>query len=324
MSAIVVKQSFDIGELLTSEGSLSIEVEITLPTAAPREVPVVLFCLPGGAMDKSYFNLRTPEGDQFSFAQQMARHGCITIALDHLGTGGSGKPRDGFALTPDVVAEGNQRAVQIIMQLLRQGELHSTLPALPHMRTIGVGHSMGGMLTIIQQARFHPYSAIAVMGFSARGLPMYLDADLQMYVDNPQALRNDIEHLARQRGSDPYSELPRRGQSSEIYGGGVESAIKHALVAARTNIVATVVLMPLIPGSSAPECAQIDVPVFLVVGDRDMTGPPHEIPALFTGSRDITLQILPETGHTHFASPAHKLLFDRFAHWLREIEPSRE
>lgn len=320
MSAIVVQRSIDIGELLPNEDPLSIAAEIMLPATALSAVPVVLFCLPGGAMSKTYFNLRTEDSDEFSFAQQMARHGCITIALDHLGTGGSSKPRDGFALTPDIVTEGNQRAVQIIMQLLRQGELDPALPPLSQIRAIGVGHSMGGMLTIMQQARFHPYSALAVMGFSARGLPMYLDADLQMYVDNPQALRNDIEHLARQRGSDPYPELPRRGQSSEIYGGGVESGVKQALVAARTNMAATVALMPLIPGSSVPECAQIDVPVFLVVGDRDMTGPPHEIPALFTGSPDIALRILTDTGHTHFASAARELLFARFAHWLHEID----
>jgi pimeloyl-ACP methyl ester carboxylesterase len=75
----------------------------------------------------------------------------------------------------------------------------------------------------------------------------------------------------------------------------------------------------MIPGSSAPECARIDTPVFLAVGDRDIAGPPHQIPASFSGSRDVTLLVLPETGHCHFLFASRRGLFTRAQGWVEAV-----
>jgi pimeloyl-ACP methyl ester carboxylesterase len=71
----------------------------------------------------------------------------------------------------------------------------------------------------------------------------------------------------------------------------------------------------MLPGSSSDACAQVDVPVFLAVGDSDMTGPAHALPASFSGSNDIVLLILPDTGHTHFIFPSCAQLYRRLADW---------
>jgi pimeloyl-ACP methyl ester carboxylesterase len=75
----------------------------------------------------------------------------------------------------------------------------------------------------------------------------------------------------------------------------------------------------MLPGNVAFEAAQIDVPVFLGVGERDMVGPPHQVPAAFTKSSDVTLLVLPEAGHSHFLFPSRKRLFDRLATWARSV-----
>jgi alpha-beta hydrolase superfamily lysophospholipase len=97
-----------------------------------------------------------------------------------------------------------------------------------------------------------------------------------------------------------------------------ESALE-ALGSVKSNLLAVVGLTSMIPGSVGPEMAAIDVPVFLGLGERDIAGDPHGIPAFFTGSRDITLFVLAGTGHNHNVSPAREVLWDRLAAWCAQV-----
>ena len=44
-----------------------------------------------------------------------------------------------------------------------------------------------------------------------------------------------------------------------------------------------------------------------------------EIPASFPQSRDVTLYVLPGTGHSHFAHPTCVGLFERVGRWLDSL-----
>jgi pimeloyl-ACP methyl ester carboxylesterase len=79
----------------------------------------------------------------------------------------------------------------------------------------------------------------------------------------------------------------------------------------------------MIPGSVVPECAQVATPVLLAVGERDIAGPPHQIPASFPASRDVTLLVLPATGHCHFLFDSRRRLFERAAGWCDAILAER-
>lgn len=313
-----VQHAVEVDGIIDRERGLRIAATIFLPErAALSERPLVFFCLPGGGLNSLYFNLDVPgsEAGAFSFARQMAARGCITVAIDHLGIGASSIPRDGFALTPEVMVEANGRAVESIQQALRAGALIEGWPALPALRSIGVGHSMGGMLTTMQQAERRSHDAIAVLGFSTRGLPEYLIPEDTEYVDNPAGARANIVRLAQLRSMDPYPDLNTRGQAREIYGGRADKQALEALRVARDKVLAVMGFFSMLPGSTSDVCAQVDVPVFLAVGDRDMTGPAHALPASFNGSPDVTLLVLPDTGHTHFIFPSCAQLFQRLADW---------
>jgi pimeloyl-ACP methyl ester carboxylesterase len=75
----------------------------------------------------------------------------------------------------------------------------------------------------------------------------------------------------------------------------------------------------MIPGSVDAEMAAIDVPVFLALGEHDIAGDPHTIPACFTACRDFTLFVLPGTGHNHNVAPDRELLWERFVRWVRQL-----
>jgi len=53
------------------------------------------------------------------------------------------------------------------------GELHPAMPPLLKMTRIGLGHSMGAMLTVTQQAAHATYERVALIGYSVRGVALH-------------------------------------------------------------------------------------------------------------------------------------------------------
>jgi hypothetical protein len=93
----------------------------------------------------------------------------------------------------------------------------------------------------------------------------------------------------------------------------------EALGAVKTALLGVVGLASMIPGSVDAEMAAVDVPSFLALGERDIAGDPHTIPACFTGCHDFTLFVLPGTGHNHNVAPRRELLWDRFGTWALSV-----
>lgn len=307
------------GVELPGEPALEIAASVWLP-AEPLAAPAALLCLAGGNMNRRYFDLDAPGDDSFSFAAQMSVRGFVVIALDHLGLGDSTRPADGYALTPDLLASANTCATAIVLARLHAGTLHADLPALPGLRSVGIGHSMGAMLTVLQQVHARAHAAIALLGFSTKGLPKYLQADVRELASDSKAVRARLVEFARRMFVEPYPRIRSSGNGAEVYGSAKADPLGVAALKAATDCLLPVpAFLSMIPGNVAPEAARIEVPVFLGLGDRDMAGPPHEIPAAFPASRDVSLLVLPETGHSHFLFASRTLLFDRLAWWARGL-----
>ncbi len=310
-------RSIDVSGVAGDSEILAVAADICLPDPARLGArPTVLFCLPGGGVTKRFYDL-DGEGDRsFSFAEAMAGQGFITVAIDHLGVGESSRPRDGFAVAIDQTVQANALAVDDIIAALRVGTLAPGFPSLPTLRSIGVGHSMGGLFTVLQQAHHRQHDAVIVLGFSTNGLPIALTPEELAFAGDPAGARANLARLTQAKFGAPYFDLDVPADD-EIYGGPKGDA--RAMAAARSAkgaLHAMGGLLSMIPGSVAPEAAAIDVPVFLGLGDRDIAGTPHEIPKSFTGSRDITLFVMPETRHCHFYFPTRASLFRRIWTWI--------
>ncbi len=309
----------DSGLSLPGENRLQLAVEVRWPDRTQFPQPsIALVCLPGGGMNRRFFDLIPADGGtDFSFAEQMRARGFIVILVDHLGVGDSSRPRDVFSLTPEVLTQTNQHAVEYIVSALRDGSLTSELPALTNLRTIGVGHSMGALLTLVQQHEFHPHAAVAVLGFSTGGLPQYVSEEaLGLMAADAVGIRKELERLARAQFGDAPSVRRSSPQSGDLFAAAKAdprgiAALKPALA----PMLPVPAFLSMLPGNIAAECAAIDVPVFIGVGELDMTGPAQLIPAAFSTSRDVTLEVLPQAGHSHFIFPARAQLFDRLAEW---------
>ncbi len=304
-------------EALAGDGlpGQTLATRLVLPEPATiAEIPRVLFCMPGGGMDCGYFDL-DDEGDRsFSFAEAMARRGHVVVLMDHLGIGASSQPGNGFVLHPANLAAATAEAVGRLKDTLRQGGIEC-LPALEDFLSIGVGHSMGGMLTTVTQGRFSPYDGVVVMGAGPYGLYDFLDDTLKPLAENPERAHAELAGLLQARGDEAYWMVPGSPDSKKMFQGG-ERRGAGALRAVRAHLLGVAGIFSMIPGSWAPEAASVDVPVHLVFGEDDIGDNPHTVPAWFTGSRHVTLTVLPETGHTHFIFPARDMLWRRVHDWL--------
>lgn len=318
MSTVRASLRLPAGVTLPGEGKLELALDVVAPG---NPLPIALVCLPGGAMRRQYFDLQAPNDDSFSFARQMAARGFICVLIDHLGVGDSTRPADGYALTPDLLMRANGHVTATILQKLREGTAIAGLRAIPQLMSIGVGHSMGAMLTILQQVAFKQHAGVAVLGFSTRGLPEFLPGEARA-MDHATA-RREAPRMAKAMFREPYPNLGRGEEGAQLYAGKkAEAAGIEAIKAARERLLPVPAFMSMLPGNVAPEAARIDVPVFVGLGELDMAGPPLEAPKAFTGSPAVTFELLPQAGHSHFLFASRAGLFDALAAWARSLTPS--
>jgi pimeloyl-ACP methyl ester carboxylesterase len=182
------------------------------------------------------------------------------------------------------------------------------LPALPDFCAIGLGHSMGGMLVTMQQAEYRPYQALALLGFSTRGLPEVLTPAEQDAAKN--AVRNDDYYIgmARQRfGPAALAEMPPRREGSA------------ALKAAAAPLLTVAAMQSMLPGNVLAEAASVNVPIFLAVGDKDITGRPEAIAPRFSAASDVRLLVMENAGHHPFIASSAGALYAALTAWIANL-----
>jgi len=313
--------------------TLAIDVTSVAPTGVHRVVADVFFpagdemaegarvlcCLPGGGMARRYFDLDVdPAIGDYSMAKHLARQGFLVVTLDHPGVGDSDPPDDGYLLTPECVADVDAFAFDHILGQLRAGSLPDGVKPMPRLMSIGVGHSAGASITVYQQARHRSHRAIALLGYGGAGLASHLNDREKELAERPEAVRGEIASLVRERFGEPLP-MQRRGSSDFLVGATLPEAVHAALLACRTPLLALVGLSSMIPGAAAPVLAQVDVPVFVAHGSRDIAGSLHAVPRIFPASNDITLFLLDDAGHNHNVAPTREQLWDRLGRWARAL-----
>jgi pimeloyl-ACP methyl ester carboxylesterase len=302
------KLRLPVGAILDGEGELSIAAAVYAPSA-PERAAGLMFCLPGGGVTKRYFNLGDA-GAGWSFAEAMTARGFIVVAFDHLGVGESSKPKDGFALTSAIIAEANGKALELLRGQLAAGEVPGIGPqsALP---LIGVGHSMGAMLLVVQEATRRECAALVLLGFGSAGLPSVLNDAEREALKLPDRGLSQYQQLARARfGGDGYGAVPRAESRSPV---------SLALAEAGGNLLSAPALHSMMPGNVKEALASLEPPIFLAIGDGDLVSDPHALPADYTSCRDITLMVLHKCGHHQFVAAAGPGMMRRIADWALSV-----
>jgi len=300
---------------------LAASVHLDRAAAAPR---AVLICWPGGSYARAYWDMHIPGHEGYSFADHMSAQGFVVVAADHLGVGASSKPANGDRVDFDTVSAAAAAFVEQVRGLMAEGapELGGTpLPATP---IVGVGHSLGDCLTAVTQARHRCYDGVALLGFTHGQKDAAVSAVTAATGDgDPDADANSRRQTAVEQAQaffagtwdDVYCFAPREPNHTWLHRPDVPDEVIAADDAIAVRWPRQCYVQALTAGYSAEFADQIDCSIFLGFGDHDVPPTPHDEVGFYTGSRDVTLYVLPDTAHCHNFAGTRTQLWDRIGVW---------
>jgi hypothetical protein len=308
--------SFDVTDALPAEAAEGRRIGIACWLFFPDDLaklgarPAAITLGAGGSYDKRYHHAVIAGREGYSAAEHLAALGNVVLLHDHLGVGESTRLPQQRNATRQVVALAGHAAAAQFYDRLRTGDLHPDLPALADVVRIGGGHSMGGMLAIIQQAEHRTYDGLMVIGYTAEGVHFTMGGEKRRAADfippeSPDYTRND--RAALHEGFH-WEDVPADVIAADD-ALAVETPACIGLDSIRTHIVKA-------------EAARIEAPVYICLGERDVSPDPHAEPAYYGASPDVTLHILPRSAHCQSFASTRRLMWDRIHWWSRWIAAS--
>jgi alpha-beta hydrolase superfamily lysophospholipase len=309
---------------VTDRTGLAGEQEIATWSFAPADpstTRAVLQCAHGGTYSHAYWHFTLPGHPGYDFAEFMVARGYAVIVTDELGTGQSTVPDDIWSLTSVDVAAAQHAVADTVI-----GEL-----GLRDLPVVGVGHSLGGMITLRQQGAHRTFDALAILGWTNHG-PRLSDAWVQARArlaarildfvgDTP---RTEVEEMVGRSHPDwltGLADVPDwgAGRRALYYHDEVPEAVMAADEALLGGRPGSIAFSGMVDDIVAAESAAIDVPIFLGFGERDVSGDPWIEPASYTSSHDVTLHVLPRAGHCHNFAPTRADQWARIARWIDDV-----
>jgi alpha-beta hydrolase superfamily lysophospholipase len=324
----VLQWRVDVKACLRAAAPIEIAVTVFLPDpACVITDPVAIFGVPGGGYSRGYFDMHFPGHQAYSEAQYHIEHGFIFVACDPVGVGDSTlvAPAD---ITFEMLAVTYDAAVREVSRRL-VGGLVDGFAALPGLRRVGIGQSMGGKVTVLAQGRHGTFNGIAVLGASAihTVLPQPSKAEYEAARSSHVLGRgsavddSSVAQSSRSIGDFVYpfhwEDVPRDILEADMAGGYPLRRAPAPPFGSLTIPPCAVTMMS--PGAIAREAADVQVPVLVGVGERDTCPEPLAEPAAYRSSRDVAVYVVPRMAHMHNFASTRVMLWDRIEAWARRV-----
>lgn len=269
----------------------------------------LLVCLPGGGIDRRYFDLPDRLPGDWSMAHYLADRFDLAVAvLDHPGVGESDVPHDPYVLNPRTVAKVDLVGIAEFLASLAEYD------GFVVTELIGCGHSMGAMLVAQIQWRYRYFDSIALLGFGGAGLADLLTDRERSYAGDYDALESVLPDLVRSRFGTAI--VAGSTTSSDFLNPNTVPDARELLGTAATGMLALCGLTSMIPGTSDAALASVTVPVFLGLGEHDIAGDIEAVAELFTSGPPIERFVLPGAGHNHSIARNRTELWDALGGWI--------
>lgn len=221
-------------------------------TGSPDQNAVQLL-VHGATYNSSYWDFRAYDPDRYSYVVNATAHGYTTFAYDRLGSGSSDKPL-GSTNTVDTAA-------YVLHQVV--GELRSgRVGGVAFRNVVLVGHSLGSIIAVVEDAAYQDASAVLLTGFShslnpaaLTSLPDFLyptQLDPQFGLLSPPGYVTTVPGTRTTLFYNPADADPAVISYDERH--------KDELATGQAELLADLVL---------PESLAIRVPVFLMNGSDD-------------------------------------------------------
>lgn len=299
----------DVSDVVpASEAELA--ATLVVPDNAEKGSRTLAVGFPGAFYSRGYWDVDYSGG--YSQAAYHAERGWLFVAIDHLGVGDSSKP-DPTSLTLETLAAADDAASRRIIEGLQAGTLVTGLGPIEIERTIGLGHSTGGCITLITQGRHSTFDGLAVLGYSAvhSVVPSPEGATQAPAVERGRTDVDVTEYSAKEFGTDTltwmfhWEDVDPALRAADVGSG---FPIRSVMPPWGTSYAPPAFVSAITPGVVSAEAEVIESPLFLAVGDRDVCPDPRAEAAAYRSVRDITLTVVPRMAHIHnFASTRHQL-----------------
>jgi pimeloyl-ACP methyl ester carboxylesterase len=276
--------------------------------AEHAERPCTFVCFPGGTYTHGYFDLDVPGHDEYSFARYVTTRGHTVVAFDNLGTGASTRPDTETGI--DRQALGAAVAVDAV-----RARTPSGVPV------VGVGHSMGGYVVMLQQAAAGTCDAVAILG-TTNGRVAIIDLPDELVAAaavGPEAREVLVGQVVAAM-PDLYMEGARGPLLAAFHQDDVPAAVIEADTAGTVTVVPRLAAaQSTVPSFTIEAAGAITAPVLLAFGERDVTVDPHQEPAAYSSSDDVTLVVLRGSSHCHNMATTRTVLWDRLLSWASAV-----
>jgi pimeloyl-ACP methyl ester carboxylesterase len=265
--------------------------------APPRAVLVVW---PGGSYDRRYWTWDELPG--YDFASWAAARGFAVVAADHLGVGRSSQPATVDEVNFVAMAAAAGHFVAAVRERFGAG-----------VPIVGVGHSLGGALTVVAQAEHASYDRIGVLGMThgakgsvTGGVGDGAEARAAALEQAPTFLEDFEAGYATGYRKENHSWLYFEDTPAEVMAAddGTASAWPRQAYVDGLTV-----------GYSAEFAARVECPVLLAFGDHDIPAEPRDDVAFYRASNDITLLVLPDAAHCHNFASTREILWERLLGW---------
>jgi alpha-beta hydrolase superfamily lysophospholipase len=362
---LMTTRSADLVVDVTEAAGLGEPAHVALTVTVPDGVgaePVVCFAKPGAGYSRGYFTADLPGPERGSpaasaaasasksasasasrpkagsQAEWHAARGWIFVSVDHLGVGESSQHPDRLGFGPVVAA--SEAAEADVLQKLAAGTLIEGLGKVENPVKIGIGQSMGGCLTVVQQGRFHGYDGIGVLGYgvlhtlppTAPGTPPLVLPWIPRDALPEDGVVTNAPSLARlDSGTGP----PPGAMTWGFHYDDVDPAVvardmddypaRHGDVPpwGSATLPLPLVLWCVAPGAVLAEAATIEVPVLLAMGERDVLVDPRGELRAFESSLSVDFFVCPRMAHMHNFAGTRELLWRRMETWADWVRASK-
>ena len=350
-----IELKIDVTAALGLDEEAAIAASVTLPDAGsvPAQ-PIVCFAKPGGGYSRGYFTVDLPGPAKGAQAEWHARRGWVFVSVDHLGVGDSTTHHAPQTCDYTHLSATANAAEQEILRRLADGSLAEGFPPVADPVKLGIGQSMGGCMTIIQQGRYECYDGIGVLGYSAVHttpptfpgtptiVPPWLPRDVSPagWGNNEQLPPEGIVNKHNLAHAKLTSGDPETGPAM-AWGFHYDDVDKQILVDDLTDFPArngkpppwasatlpvVVATWCIVPGAVAPEAAAVSVPVLVALGERDVCADPKGESRAYQSATSVDFYVCPRMGHMHNFAGTRELFWQRietWANWVRIEKASR-
>ena len=194
------------------------------------------------------------------------------------------------------------------------------IPPLSDARYIGIGQSLGGFITMMQQGKYGDFAAIGIFGASPiviANIPDHRRLDGLSQEERRQAIMADNARTSGVPELPMYHGAPRENFKGIFHVLDVaDDLVAYDEAQCHTLISRVTGTDGMTPGISKEFADRIEVPVFLAFGASDVSADPHAEPTGYPSSPDVTVVVTPDMAHMHNFADTREQLWRRFEKWL--------